>query len=173
MIKIEIKLKLNLIYDSKCKINTKWWNIKIKTHNLTQISLWNDTINRRMHGFSFRIFEDEIEVQDVISPLSWDQIPISSTPWMWKCIKNTKKLNWHSNWCLDSLNFSKIQGRLFSSWRTVFKEVILGVSVDLTYASRSTVAMRSPLANRHFCLMTVWSRMKGRDVISLHKEGGV
>ena len=69
MIKTETKLKLNLnlIYDSKCKINTKWWNIKMKTSNPTQSSLQNDPINRRTHGLSFRIFEDKIEVQDVIS----------------------------------------------------------------------------------------------------------
>ena len=41
------------------KINIKWWKIKRKSRNLTQISLRNDPINRRMQGFSFRIFEDE------------------------------------------------------------------------------------------------------------------
>ena len=30
--------------------------IKMKTRNLTQSSFRNDPINRRMHGFSFRIF---------------------------------------------------------------------------------------------------------------------
>ena len=55
-LKTEIKTKLNLIYYSKYKINTKWWNIKMKTRNLTQSSLGNDPINRRMHGFSFRVF---------------------------------------------------------------------------------------------------------------------
>ena len=55
-------MTLNLIYDSKCKINTKWWKIKMKTRNLTQTGFWNHLINRQMHGFSFRIFEDEIEV---------------------------------------------------------------------------------------------------------------
>ena len=64
--------------------------IKMKTRNLTQSSLRNDPINRRMHGFSFCIFEDEIEVQDVISPLSFDQILISSIPSMRICIKNTR-----------------------------------------------------------------------------------
>ena len=39
-------MKLNLIYDAKSKINTKWWKIKMKTNNLTQISLRNDPINR-------------------------------------------------------------------------------------------------------------------------------
>ena len=42
----------------------------MKTCNLTQSSLRNDPINRRMYDFSFRIFKDKIEVQDVISPLS-------------------------------------------------------------------------------------------------------
>ena len=32
----------------------------MKTSNLTQISLRNDPINRRMHGFSFRVSEDEV-----------------------------------------------------------------------------------------------------------------
>ena len=61
----------------------------MKTRNLTQSSLRNDPINRRMHSFSFQVFEDEFEVQDVISPLSLDQNLISSIPWMQKCIKNT------------------------------------------------------------------------------------
>ena len=87
-----MKLKLDLIYDSKCKINTKWWKIKMKTRNLTQSSLQNDPINRRMHGFSFRIFEDEVEVQDVISPRSLDQILISNAPWKRKCIRKRFKL---------------------------------------------------------------------------------
>ena len=118
MIKTEIKLKVNLIYDSKCKINTKWWNIKMKTRNLTQSSFRNDPIYCRMHGFLFRIFEDEIEVQDVISLKSLDQTLISSIPWMQKCIKNTTRSNWHLNCCLDSSNFLKIQGPVLLSWRT-------------------------------------------------------
>ena len=48
----------------------------MKTRNLTQSSLRNDPINRWMHSFSFRIFEDEDGVQDVISPRSLDQISI-------------------------------------------------------------------------------------------------
>ena len=40
----------------------------MKTRNLTQSSLRNDPINCRMHGFSFRIFEDEDGIRDVISP---------------------------------------------------------------------------------------------------------
>ena len=34
--------------------------IKMKTRNLTQIGLRNYPINRRMHGFSFQVFEDKI-----------------------------------------------------------------------------------------------------------------
>ena len=52
------------------------------------------------------------------------------------------ELEWHSNWCLDSSNFSKIQGHFFPSQRTVFKEVNLGMTVDLTDASRSTVVIK-------------------------------
>ena len=67
----------------------------MKTRNLTQISLRNDPINRRMHGFSFQVFEDEIKVQDVISPSSLDQTLISSSLWMRKCIKNTRNQRAH------------------------------------------------------------------------------
>ena len=84
-------MKLNLIYDSKCKINTKWWKIKIKTHNLTQISLRNDPINRRMQGFSFRIFEDESGIQDGNSSNSIDQTMNLSIQWKRKWVASTLK----------------------------------------------------------------------------------
>ena len=58
-LKTKIKTKLNLIYDSKYKSNGKWWKIKMKTCNLTQIRARNDPINRRMHGYSFHNFEDK------------------------------------------------------------------------------------------------------------------
>ena len=73
-----------------------------------------------MHGFSFRIFEDEIEVQDVISPRSLDQNLILSTPWRRKRVKNMKKSNGTRIGCLDSSNLSKIQGRIFPSRRTSY-----------------------------------------------------
>ena len=52
----------------------------MKSCNTTQISFRNDPINRRMHGFSFHIFEDEDGVQDMISPSSLDQFLISDAP---------------------------------------------------------------------------------------------
>ena len=91
----------------------------MKTHNLTQSSLRNDRINRRMHGFSFRVSEDEIEVQDVISPRSLDKILISSIPWTRKRVKNMNKSNGTQIGCLESSNFSKIQGQSFPSRRTM------------------------------------------------------
>ena len=72
----------------------------MKTCNLTQISLQNDPINRRMHGFSFRIFEDEVEVQDVIS---LDQNLISRSNFDFKHSldaersQECKEIDWHSN----------------------------------------------------------------------------
>ena len=63
----------------------------MKTRNLTQSSLRNDLINRRMHGFSFRIFEDEDGVQDAISPHSFYQILISDAPQTRKRVKNRSK----------------------------------------------------------------------------------
>ena len=55
-----IKMKLNLIYNSKCKSNAKWWKIRMKTHNLTQSRARNDPINYRIQGFSFPDFENEV-----------------------------------------------------------------------------------------------------------------
>ena len=92
-LKTEIKLKLNLIYNSKCKSNAKWQKIKMKTRNLTQSRARNDPINRRIHGYSFRNFKDEDGIQDVISSYSLDQILISNTPRMWKWVKKHKKSN--------------------------------------------------------------------------------
>ena len=138
-------MKLNIIFDSKCKINTKWRKIKMKTRNLTQSSLQNDPINRPMHGFSFPVFEDKIEVQDVISPLYLDQILISSIPSTQKRVKNMKKSNWHLNWCQDSSNFSKVQGRVFLLRRSRYLKEKLGLTVRWRGASRSTVSMKCRL----------------------------
>ena len=66
----------------------------MKTRNLTQSSLQNDPINSRMHGFSFRIFKDEIEVQDVISFLSLDQTLISSILRCRNALR-TQEIQWH------------------------------------------------------------------------------
>ena len=63
----------------------------MKIRNLTQSSPQNDRINHRMHGFSFRDFEDRDGVQDVISPYPLDQFSISNSPRTWKCFKNGKK----------------------------------------------------------------------------------
>ena len=62
----------------------------MKTRNLTQSRARTDPINRRIDGFSFRDFEDEDGVQDVISPYSLNQILISNTP---RTRKRVKKLN--------------------------------------------------------------------------------
>ena len=60
----------------------------MKSRNLTQSSLRNDPINRRMQGFSFQIFEDESVVQDVISSFSFNQSLISSIQLNRKRVKN-------------------------------------------------------------------------------------
>ena len=62
----------------------------MKTHNLTQSRVRNDPINCRIHGYLSRNFEDEDDVQDVISLYSLDQILISNTPRTWKRVKKLK-----------------------------------------------------------------------------------
>ena len=150
--KTKIKTKLNLIYDWKCKIYTKWWKIKMKTHNLTQISLQNDPINRRMHGFSFCIFVDKIEVQDMISPLSLslDQIPISSAPRMRKSIKNAMKSNGTRIGVWIIRISRRFKGAFFRREEHVFKEVISGATVWQRGVTWWTVAITRLL------IETVW-----------------
>ena len=63
----------------------------MKTHNLTQSHARNDPINHRIPGFSFRDFEDEDGIQDVISLYSLDQFLISNTRQMKKRVKKVKK----------------------------------------------------------------------------------
>ena len=63
----------------------------MKTCNLTQSCTRNDPINHRIQGFSFRDFEDEDGIQDVISPYSLDQFMNSNTPWTQKHVKKVKK----------------------------------------------------------------------------------
>ena len=63
----------------------------MKTRNLTQSRARNDLINRHIHGFSFRDFEDEDGIQDVISTCSLDQFLISNTPRTRKRVKKVKK----------------------------------------------------------------------------------
>ena len=61
----------------------------MKSRNLTQSSLRNDPINRRMQGYSFRIFEDEDGVEDVNSSFSFNQSLILSIKMTRKWVKNT------------------------------------------------------------------------------------
>ena len=56
----------------------------MKTRNLTQSRARNDPINRRD-------FEDEDDLQDMISPYSLDQILISNTPRTRKRVKKLMK----------------------------------------------------------------------------------
>ena len=72
----------------------------MKTRNLTQSRAPNDPINRRIHRYSFRDFEDEDGIQDVISPYSFDQILISNTPRTPKRVKKLRKSK--DSWILVS-----------------------------------------------------------------------
>ena len=63
----------------------------MKTLNLTQSRLRNDPISRRMHGFSFCVFEDKDRVQDVISPHCFNQILILDAPRTRKRVKKRYK----------------------------------------------------------------------------------
>ena len=145
----------------------------MKTRNLTQSSLRNDPINRRVHGFSFGVFEDKIWSS------RWDfSFPSRSKSDFKHSLdaetgQEHEESNWHLNWCLDSSNFSKIQRRVLPSRRTVFKEKFLGVTVDLTDVSWLTVAITRPLIESSLlindrliaseglrCILIAWRRKR-------------
>ena len=91
----------------------------MKSRNLTQSSLRNDAINRRMQGYSFRIFENEDEVPDVISSSSFNQSLILSIQLKRKRVKNTleqtaRDLEFYTEriWRLIANGFSQREERI-------------------------------------------------------------
>ena len=108
-----------------------------------------------MHGFSFRVFEDEVEVQDVISPRSLDQILISNAPRMRKCIK--KRFKPMDAWIVVSkqFNFTQKSKGVFVHEEQFYLKRKRGITVRSTVDSRSMVTMERLLVNRCFYLMIV------------------
>ena len=120
----------------------------MKTRNITQNRARNDPINRQIHGFSFRDFEDKDGIQDVISPYSLDQFLISSTPQTRKRVKKVKKSK--DSQIVVSRQFNvtrKSKGVLPSRIMVLFIK-ILGVTVRSNGPSRSTIEMTRRLVNR-------------------------
>ena len=164
-------MKLNLIYDSKCKINTKWWNIKMKTHNLTQISLRNDPINRWMHGFSFQVSEDEVwSSRCEFFFLFRSKFDFKSSVSA-EMSQEYNEMNGMWNDEVHNSNLVKIHGRFFLPRRTEFKERFWGSSVGWRGWSRSMVAITRPLIESSLqcddrpivnkgsrCILILWRR---------------
>ena len=90
----------------------------MKTRNLTQSRARNDPINRQIYGFSFRDFEDEDGIQDVISPYSLYQFMISNTPRTPKHVKKVNKLNDSRIVVSRQFDFTQKSKGKFSSRRT-------------------------------------------------------
>ena len=91
----------------------------MKTHNLTQSRARNDPINHQIHSFSFRDFEDEDGIQDVISPYSLDQFLISNTPRTQKRVKKVKKSKDSQIVVSRQFDFTRKSKGFLSSGRTV------------------------------------------------------
>ena len=89
--KTKIKKKLNLIYNSKCKSNAKWWNIRMKARNITQSRLEMIQLIAGFMAFHSTISKTKICVRDVISLDSFDQILISCTLRTQKWVRKLKK----------------------------------------------------------------------------------
>ena len=118
-----------------------------KTCDLTESYARNDPINFRIYVYSFRDFEDEDGIQDVISPYSLDQILISNTPQTRKRVKKLKK----------SKDFHIVVSRKFDllknprmilrreEYSNLYKK--LGVTVECVGSSRSTAEIMRHLVN--------------------------
>ena len=142
----------------------------MKTRSLTQISLQNDPINRRMHVFRSEFLKTKIEVQDVISSFSLDQSLISSIQWMRKYIKNTRKQTAHEMMVYTNQIWRKSTGDSFRREEQFLKKDFKAQSSDLMDSSRSTVAMRRRFTNWRLFFMTVGSQTKGWDESSSREE---
>ena len=119
----------------------------MKSRNLTQSSIRNDPFNRRMQGYSFRIFEDEDGVQDVISSSSFNKSLILSIQMTRKSVKNTleqtaRELEFYTEriWRLIA-NPSSAAKNDFKKNENEFP------SLDLMDSLRSTIAMRRLFTN--------------------------
>ena len=91
----------------------------MKPCNLTQSRARNDPINFRIHGFSFRDFEDEEDIQYVISPYFLDQFLISNTPRTQKHVKKVNKSKDSQTVVSRQFNFAQKSKGGFLSQRTV------------------------------------------------------
>ena len=120
----------------------------MKTRNLTQSRTRNDPINNRIHGFSFRDFEDEDGVQDVISPYSLYQFLISNTPRTQKHFKKVKKSKDSQIFVSRQFDFTRKSKGKFPSQRKLGFIEELGVTVGSNGPSRSTVQITRQLTNR-------------------------
>ena len=120
----------------------------MQIHNLTQSHARNDTINCRIHGFSFRDFEDKDGIQDVISHYSLDQFLISNTPRTQKRVKKVKISKTLRFWCLDSSILIENPRVVFPLRRTFEFIDELGITVGCNGQSKSTAEMMRRLVNQ-------------------------
>ena len=79
-------------------------------------------------AFHFKFSKRNFKVQDVISPLFRSNSNLKHSLYA-EMHQEHNEIGLALEWCLDSSNFSKIQGPFFPSRRIVFKEVKRGVTV--------------------------------------------
>ena len=135
----------------------------MKTHNLTQINLRNDPINRRMQGFSFRISEDEVWssrwqfsflfrlnygfIHSIEAEMSCEHIETNGT--------------W--NGWVHKMNLKKLHERLLPSRRTIFKRTKLMCNRPMKRRFDQRLWWDVSPSNHHDQIWSVRSTMKGRD----------
>ena len=108
----------------------------MKTCNLTQISLRNDPINRQMHGFSFRVFEDEVWSSryefSFLFRLNFEFKSLVGT----EMSQEYNETNDTWNGGLNKKNLVKIHGQFLLSRRTAFKERRIGRNRSIWWTHR-------------------------------------
>ena len=71
-----MKIKIDLIYDSKLKSNVIGREIRTKTRFLTQDISWIDPIAWRIKDFHFVNLQTMVGIQESISPYSLNEISL-------------------------------------------------------------------------------------------------
>ena len=112
----------------------------------------------------------KIEVQDVNSPLSFNQTLISSRPWTRKWVKNTRNQMAHEMMLYTRLIWRKSTGQFFRHEELNLKRRIWAWLLDERVHRDWRSQSRIRWSNSHFCVMIVWSWIKGQDAISSHEE---
>ena len=133
--------------------------------NLTQSSLRNDPINRRMQGYSFRIFEDEDGVQDANSSFSFNKSSILSIHWKRKWVKSALEQTARDLELYTRSNLEINRERVLRREEPFLNKTKMNLDRPMKGRIGSTIAITRDSIETSRHLMNVGSRSCGLDLI--------